>query len=668
MAMMLLWGWLAKMLKVAYADDGYVAKCRDAMAQQLSTSHVTDTECQDKVISIYCARLLKVERPTPFRSGCPLDPKILASPNYAIEGHVPEVDADKTEYRSPHHVPLGVLVLVFYRKQVSIVQRLVQDLWDKHHTFLLHVDPKAEHDVSQQLRSWVAADVSLRKNVHIHVQVDVKRSGMSLLQAELFGLHQLLQLSTAWRYFLILSDSDQLVRPASFLQNFLALRWGESFINTEVLNGRPRSLAIECRDRVHAVRMGGHESAIPSRPGLTLASGSQFVVLFRDFAELAASAFEERGNHVAVLKTWSHLNVSISAGDVLGEVGDFASPDETFFHTLAVNSEHCTSHARHNFHFHDTQGNFLDESSQSYTDFPTGSPPVLSQSHSVLLQEVRSHQPIVFARKFDPHNTSSMTFLQHIREVLSSTPKTSLRTLHVKDMTWGRRISSAVIGAECMSHVQLSDVQQVEHQPDSVFDIYPSTYIFQVHGLSARCVDAGIHTPIRGENTSARGELWLQERYAVPRYDTSTVSRARSAFRSPLLWLRIGLDWSARHLGFQGPVAVMSAEAVIKLGVFVVLHWIPAQAPRQLRFKWSGPGGATFFEEDEVPAWSLLSASHSTLQRRPLAGWWSLQVMQHVKGRSRAPTIGERQFFIFNATYPLDPDAVQLFFFPSKKQ
>ncbi|CAE8643137.1 unnamed protein product, partial [Polarella glacialis] len=55
------------------------------------------------------------------------------------------------------------------------------------------------------------------------------------------------------------------------------------------------------------------------------------------------------------------------AREVLNEVLGFASPDETYFHTLAVNSEHCTAHIRYNFHFHDTQGNFLYEASQLYT-------------------------------------------------------------------------------------------------------------------------------------------------------------------------------------------------------------------------------------------------------------------------------------------------------------
>ncbi|CAE8702832.1 unnamed protein product [Polarella glacialis] len=275
----------------------YLANCRNAMAGQLERSHISDPACQKRVAEVYCARLLEVEHPRPLRSTCPLDADALASPSYSIEGHTPSGDVLATDYRPARHVALAVLILAAYRQQAEFVKHLVQTLWDPRHSFLIHVDPKSEPagELLHDLRSWTATEPSLSANVHVHSEVVVKRSGASLLAAELYGLRELLQASEGWQYFLVLSDSDQLVRPPDFLQRLLALHLGSSFINTEVFRGRPKSVAVECADRVHSVRMGGQEEGIPARPNLTLA----FVVLHRSFAKFAAEGLGSSGEEVA---------------------------------------------------------------------------------------------------------------------------------------------------------------------------------------------------------------------------------------------------------------------------------------------------------------------------------------------------------------------------------
>ncbi|CAJ1393657.1 unnamed protein product [Effrenium voratum] len=136
---------------------------------------------------VYCARLQEVERPRPFLAACAPPPT--------------EVEAT---YHDFQEISLAALILAAYQHQLPVLKSLVSSLYHARHHFLIHVDLKSA-TLLEGLKAWAAPF----RNVHVRSQVSVKRSGASLLAAEIYGMLELLNLS-AWHYFLVLSDSDQM--------------------------------------------------------------------------------------------------------------------------------------------------------------------------------------------------------------------------------------------------------------------------------------------------------------------------------------------------------------------------------------------------------------------------------------------------------------------------
>ncbi|CAE7754769.1 Xylt1 [Symbiodinium necroappetens] len=597
----LLWATLAS------GEEAYLRDCHRLMESQLRESHIQPA-CHQKVAGIYCSRLLEVERPRPLAGSCPLDPLRMASPNQAVEGDVPPTAG--MQQRNLQEVAFGVLVLAAYEAQLGLVQRLLTSLWRRTHTFLVHVDLKSEQ-LERKLRDWSASDPKLA-NVHVERAVGVRRSGASLLAAELYGLRRLLSLSTTWHYFMTLSDSDQMVRPADYLQRVLGLHWGRSFINTEVLDVKPKSVAVECSERVHAIRMGGHQDGIPIRPNLTLASGSQFVVLYRDFAEFALDGLGETGEEVLKLVAdgpdyIGRIKQSSRslAREVLNEVLFFSSPDETFFHTLAVNSVYCTSHLRYNFHFHDTQGNFLDESSRSYTDFPTGSPPVLTSSSLPLLQQVREQHPIIFARKFDAANASSMSFLEaHVDQLL----KPSTTTWQPASGIYAHAFGS-LLGA-------CGEVEGVRYLSEGGSIGMPQRLSLRAV-VSRSCVQRA-SAALRGQ-VPVHGDVLLSERFVQP--VVGDVTNSATAL-SPLHWIRVGTGWDPALLRFTGVAGLMPLSQASSMGLFAVSYWERCAVQRRLRLRCRSPAGSSTDTEEVLRPWQPISVTRLPLPAGAMAGWW----------------------------------------------
>eukprot|EP00439_Symbiodinium_sp_Y106_P079226 s515_g17.t3 len=660
----LLWATLAS------AEEAYLRDCHRLMESQLRDSHIQPA-CHQKVAGIYCSRLLEVERPRPLARNCPLDPLRMASPNHAVEGDVPPMAG--MQRRNLQELTFGVLVLAAYEAQLGLVQRLLTSLWRRTHTFLVHVDLKSEQ-LERKLRDWSTSDPKLAPNVHVERAVGARRSGASLLAAELYGLKRLLSISKTWHYFMTLSDSDQMarnsdleklsraafatlsrlergdgihcvqrghsqklgldatrqltksgvnrcvnsVRPAEYLQRVLGLHWGRSFINTEVLDVKPKSIAVECSDRVHAIRMGGHQDGIPIRPNLTLASGSQFVVLHRDFAEFALDGLGETGEEVLKLVAdgpdyIGRINQSSRslAREVLNEVLFFSSPDETFFHTLAVNSLYCTSHLRYNFHFHDTQGNFLDESSRSYTDFPTGSPPVLTSSSLPLLQQVREQHPIIFARKFDAANASSMSFLEaHVEQLL----KPSITTWQPASGIYAHAFGS-LLGA-------CGEIAGVRYLSEGGSFGTPQRLSLRAT-VSRWCVQRA-SAALRGQ-VPVRGDVLLSERFVQP--VVGDVTNSATAL-SPLHWIRVGAGWDPVLLRFTGVAGLIPLSQARSMGFFAVSYWERCAVQRRLRLRCRSPSGSSTETEEVLLPWQPISVTRVPLPAGATAGWWSLDIEQ----------------------------------------
>ncbi|CAJ1418577.1 unnamed protein product [Effrenium voratum] len=584
-------GWAAIALACGIADAEGDGDCLRLMDLQLRQSHVQDPICQQKIAGVYCARLQEVERPRPFLAACAPPPT--------------EVEAT---YHDFQEISLAALILAAYQHQLPVLKSLVSSLYHARHHFLIHVDLKSA-TLLEGLKAWAAPF----RNVHVRSQVSVKRSGASLLAAEIYGMLELLNLS-AWHYFLVLSDSDQMVRPAGFLERILSRDMGMSFINTEVFNATARSIAVECEARVHSVRMAGHE-AVPLRPRLSLASGSQFVVLHRRFAEYVAEGFESSSEALEIIAKGPVYSARIASGsmarEVLNEVLFFASPDETFFHTLAVNSRYCSLHARYNFHFHHTQGHFLDESSRRYTDFPTGSPPVLREEHLPLLLQVRSQHPIIFARKFDGSTGIDVAALQRSTNQLVPAPG-----------DWSPVLAALGLASNAGGSQLLSS--------QSVFDAAPAD--FRLTAARAFTLSMGFAT----RQARAQGTLRLIERYAMSK-DYAIFPR----------WIRVGTGWDPGSLQFRGQCSAVSREA--SQGLRAVFYWEPREDPREMQIRWRSPDGSVRKTQEVLPAWQLLSVVEAPGVQ--VAGWWSVEVV--IEASSGEDTVLSRRFYVYETKIEL---------------
>ncbi|CAK9001062.1 unnamed protein product, partial [Durusdinium trenchii] len=179
---------------VAEDDEVYLQNCYRLMDSQLRHSHIQDHSCQQKIAGIYCARSMEVEQPQIFQGQC-------RQPAAA------DIQSTEMVYRDFQSISLAVLVLAAYQSQLPVIKELVTSLWHSRHSFLIHVDQKFPV-LHASAKDWAKGF----DNIYVRSEVSVKRSGASLLAAEIYGITELLSLSKSWHYFILLSDSDQLVR------------------------------------------------------------------------------------------------------------------------------------------------------------------------------------------------------------------------------------------------------------------------------------------------------------------------------------------------------------------------------------------------------------------------------------------------------------------------
>eukprot|EP00913_Durusdinium_trenchii_P007045 g6628.t1 len=328
-------------------------------------------------------------------------------------------------------------------------------------------------------------------------------------------------------------------------------------------------------------------------------------------------------------------NESLSR-QVLNEVLFFPSPDETFFHTLAMNSHFCRSYATYNFHFHHTEGHFLDQSSQRYTDFPTGSPPVLTLKEVPLLTEVRAFHPIIFARKFDASNHSSIRSLAQKRQGLKGR-----FALGQAINRWAPATGSFSKILDAVSHGDLRGAEQ-QLSSTSIFDTLPASYrLYVQHAHSAQP---------HFREARVNGTLWLTERYAVPQEPKDLLWT-----HSPIQWIRVGTGWNSSDLQFHGAVSVLSTLEA-QQGLWAAFYWHLGQPARHLQISWSSPNGRRIWE---LPAYQLFSVAKAPLQGVPEAGWWLVEVatgypqpgLQDTQAKLQVRVVS-RRFFLHDSSTP----------------
>eukprot|EP00434_Breviolum_minutum_P041868 symbB.v1.2.037247.t1/scaffold5442.1/size27163/1 len=206
--------------------------------------------------------------------------------------------------------------------------------------------------------------------------------------------------------------------------------------------------------------------------------------------------------------------------------------------------------------------------------------------------EVRAQHPIIFARKFDLSNSSSIRLeelhpLQH-----------SLQNWVPVPGNWTTAFM-AVAG-------KVTGVEQLTSST-SVFDQLPRSYRLQVQDVP--CLQPALR------QAKAKGMLWLTERYAIPK---------ESQRLEPLQWIRVGAGWDSINFQFQGAMSVISVVEASQ-GLWAAFYWQLGQPSQRIEIRWSSPSGEARLTQQDLADYQLFSVSKAP-EGILETGWWSIEV------------------------------------------
>jgi hypothetical protein len=164
-------------------------------------------------------------------------------------------------------------------------ERLFRAVHHLDHHYVVHVDANADPAVSRQIEAFLAA----YPNAALLESKPALWGGYSLVDAELRGMAKLLEMGSAWEFFINLSGQDFPLKSQSAIRVFLGRNRGREFIRAvdqEKVRpdtmARVRNVVVELRNRI--IR------TILPRPflhGVTPYIGNQWMIVSRRFCEFA---------------------------------------------------------------------------------------------------------------------------------------------------------------------------------------------------------------------------------------------------------------------------------------------------------------------------------------------------------------------------------------------
>jgi len=305
-------------------------------------------------------------------------------------------------------------IIMVHGREVFNLKRLLTSIDDVNNTFVIHVDAK---DSSMDVESSIP--VGMLNRVKVISTEEVLWGGSSLLRAYLAGLRALLEMKRDWGYVVNLSGSDYPLLTQREIRRFLgSFAWkdGVNFIdfgtphtmfippwltdNNGLSHGIATELTTEDIDnKVHRVtgvvseckEDGNVYPTVTLRripKGVDWREGSFWHILHRSFVDSMFYGADQ--NLTSILEDYF---------DVL------SNPDETFFQTLLMNSEHCTQVCPANLRFENWHQdiNPMHPISMSLDDVDA------SYKEMVMKQGVH-----LFARKFAHHSQNDFDVLSYV--------------------------------------------------------------------------------------------------------------------------------------------------------------------------------------------------------------------------------------------------------------
>lgn len=282
------------------------------------------------------------------------------------------------------------------------VKRLIRNIYSESHIFYLHVDERYD-----KLLYELQHDLKEYKNVIFAIsRYKTIWGGTSLLPMIIDAISQLARYD--WNFLINLSESDFPIKPLKLLESYLTSYSrlsiylkrhnikGYKFIKKQ---GLDRNF-YQCEDRVWKIG----KRKLPM--GIVYSGGSDWFALPRSFC----------------FYILDNLNKPSSLVEALVQVYNFTLlPAESFFHTLAHNSEYCDRVVDNNLritNWNRKQG--CNCQHKDIVDWCGCSPRVYRYSDWSRLLKTNLSSSLFFTRKFDPTISSSIINLVEQRLVQDS--------------------------------------------------------------------------------------------------------------------------------------------------------------------------------------------------------------------------------------------------------
>lgn len=230
--------------------------------------------------------------------------------DYKVSNDAPVLD----EILSPKIIKIAYLILV--HRLPNQFKRMFSAIYDPGNYYLVNIDKKASKDIDQEIRSFLMS----YPNVSVVVGENVTWGGYSMVQAELDGIHFLLQIDFNWDYFINLSGQDYPLKSQNIIRQFLSKNKGKSFLKVadqelnrpETMN-RIENYFEESNDGISLISFDRK-----FLKNVTPYIGGQWMILTRQCCEFICNSTE-----VKKFENY-YINTLI--------------PDESFFQTVLMNT------------------------------------------------------------------------------------------------------------------------------------------------------------------------------------------------------------------------------------------------------------------------------------------------------------------------------------------
>eukprot|EP00300_Choanocystis_sp_HF-7_P021889 c20993_g1_i1.p1 GENE.c20993_g1_i1~~c20993_g1_i1.p1 ORF type:complete len:517 (+),score=63.54 c20993_g1_i1:25-1551(+) len=374
--------------------------CFNSVAAHYTLLDVEDEECHAKILQAHCDLVKALETTGIYNDSEIVHPASTVHPlcnmtalraksskgnvndflHCSIEGMIPEHDV--VEYcnltpNPPATVPPLAFAIMVHKKPRQVARLVARIVAEGNAFVAIHVHSSqisVAEVTTEILRTICPANgtaCKLPHNIRVFSEVSVAWASISVHDALVATIRQLLDMSTEWRHVINLSESDYPLQPIRAIAKFLAV-YGADVNFLDIHNPsttfydkrwRAREAGLHCHSRSYSIRL-----LLPPPP-VQFFEGSMWTIMTREF--------------------WTEV-LSHRFADIYKQVRDHAAnliiPDEVMQQTLLMASSQCLKVCNVNFRFENWQGQ------ESPAAFVQGDLLPLAQSHSF------------FARKFDDSN------------------------------------------------------------------------------------------------------------------------------------------------------------------------------------------------------------------------------------------------------------------------